>query len=170
MRYPPRMGLHTLALSLESRAYTALRAIADRRSPLPEHLLTGQRGEDAAFFHLRALGYTVVARRWRSERMAGDLDIVAWDGGTLVIFEIKTRTAVSREQAFAPAETAVDLHKQRVLRRMASAYLRQIPEPNRASVPVRFDILSVYLLPLGTEFDHIRNAFPRTEAAASSWR
>jgi len=146
-----------LLLNLERRVYSRLRARADRKSPLPPHLLTGQRGEDAAFFHLRDLGYTIVARRWRSERLASDLDLVAWDGDTLVLFEVKTRTA----HDMAPAQTAVDPHKQNQLRRMASAYLRQIPEPHRDNVPLRFDVLSVYLLPGATEFEHFRNAFPR---------
>jgi putative endonuclease len=48
---------------------------------------------------------------------------------------------------------------------MASAYLRQIPEPFRSSVPVRFDVLSVYMLPSGTEFEHLPNAFPRQESS-----
>jgi putative endonuclease len=160
------MSLRQLALSTEARVYTALRSFADRRSRLPPHLVTGQRGEDAAFFHLRSLGYTIVARRWRSERLPGDLDLVAWDGPTLVIFEVKTRTA----RDLAPAETQVDAHKQRMLRRMAAAYLRQVPEPNRDAVPLRFDILSVYLLPTGNEFEHICDAFPRAQPATSSWR
>lgn len=160
------MSLRQLTLSLEARAYTALRSFADRTSRLPPHLVTGQRGEDAAFFHLRSLGYTIVSRRWRTERLPGDLDLVAWDGPTLVIFEVKTRTA----RDLAPAEAQVDGHKQRVLRRMAAAYLRQIPEPNRDSVPLRFDILSVYLLPSGNEFEHIRDAFSRTQPATSAWR
>jgi putative endonuclease len=164
--YPRDMGLHQLALSLESRAYTALRAIADRKSPLPAHLLIGERGEDAAFFYFRSLGYTIVARRWRSARIPGDLDLVAWDGSTLIVFEIKTRTA----RDLSPAETQVDPHKQQMLRKMASAYLRQLPEPFRVSVPLRFDILSVYLLPSGTEFEHLRDAFPRSEPATSRWR
>ena len=159
------MGLQQLALSLESRAYTALRSFADRKSALPPHLLIGERGEDAAFFHLRSLGYTVVARRWRSPRIPGDLDLVAWDGDTLVVFEIKTRTA----RDLAPADTAVDPHKQQTLRKMASAYLRQLPERHRASVSLRFDIVSIYLLPAGAEFEHLRDAFPRTEPA-SRWR
>ena len=157
--YPVPMGLHQLALSLESRAYTALRSFADRKSALPGHLLTGERGEDAAFFHLRSLGYTIVARRWRSPRIPGDLDLVAWDGPTLVIFEIKTRTS----HGLTSAEAAVDHYKQQMLRKMASAYLRQLPEPHRAAVSLRFDILSVYLLPSGTEFEHLRDAFPRNE-------
>jgi putative endonuclease len=161
-------------LPLEQRLHTALRARADRLAaqradrhpdprirPKPEHLLTGERGEDVAFFHLRSLGYTIVARRWRSRRLPGDLDLIAWDGPTLVIFEVKTLTA-SREQAFAPAETAVDRPKQDNLRKMATSYLNLLPEPHRASVHIRFDILAVYLHPNHTEFHHIRDAFPRT--------
>jgi putative endonuclease len=160
------MRLNSLTLALESRAYGALRSFAGRKSLKPAHLLTGERGEDAAYFHLRGLGYTVVARRWRTERLAGDLDLIAWDGPTLVIFEVKTRTAPSREQAFAPAETAVDPHKQQILRKMASAYLRQFPAPTRSSIAVRFDILSVYQLPTGVEFEHFRSAFAFSSARA----
>ncbi len=157
-----------MATSLEAPLYLRLRALADRRqaaralrrdrSPKPQHLLTGERGEDLAYFHLRQLGFTIVARRWHSARLRGDLDLVAWDGDTLVIFEVKTRTA----QDFAPAETAVDQEKQRMLRRMALAYRRRLPEPWRDDIPVRFDVLSVYDLPTGPEFDHIRSAFPLT--------
>jgi putative endonuclease len=164
------MRLNSLALAFENRAYAALRSFAGRKSLKPAHLLTGERGEDAAYFHLRGLGYTVVARRWRTERLPGDLDLVAWDGPTLVVFEVKTRTASSREGAFAPAETAVDPHKQQILRKMASAYLRQFPAPMRSSIAVRFDILSVYQLPTGIEFEQIRNAFPLSEPPGSRRR
>jgi putative endonuclease len=150
------MTLSAFALDLERRIYTRLRAHADRRSLLPPHLLTGQRGEDAAFFHLRALGYTVVARRWHASRVRGDLDLVAWDGPTLVVFEVKTRTA----RDFAPADAEVDNLKKTQLRKLAAAYLKRLPELHRASVRVRFDVLSVYLLPTGHEFEHIPDAFP----------
>jgi putative endonuclease len=169
------MSLSALTLAFERRATTSLRALADHRearraigagkNPKPAHLLTGERGEDAAFFHLRALGYTIVARRWRAERLRGDLDLVAWDGDTLVVFEVKTRTA----RDLAPAEAEVDQYKQQVLRRMATAYLRQLPEPYRASVPVRFDVLSVYLVSVQAEFDHFRDAFPLTAPAPRRW-
>ena len=148
-----------LLLSFERRIYTALQSLAGRRSAnrgQPPHLLAGERGEQEAFFHLRTLGYTIVARRWRSDRLRGDLDLAAWDGDTLVFFEIKTRTA----HDLAAAETQVDPHKQKILRRMAAAYLRQLPEPHRDRVPIRFDVLSVYILPTGTEFEHFRAAFP----------
>ena len=154
--YAARMTFAELSLGLERRAYTALQRFAHRKSRQPAHLLTGEQGEDAAFFHLRGLGYTIVARRWRSERLRGDLDLAAWDGDTLVFFEIKTRTA----RDMAAAETQIDPHKQKILRRMAAAYLRQLPERHRDRVPVRFDVLSVYILPTGTEFEHFRAAFP----------
>ncbi len=153
-------------LFLEHTAFLRLRAIAGARlaerarkhdrDPKPEHLLTGERGEDLAFFHLRGKGYTIAARRWRSARIKGDLDLVAWDGETLVIFEVKTRTA----RDFAAAETAIDPAKRRTLSRMAVAYRGRLPEPWRDLVPLRFDVLSVYDLPGGTEYEHIRDAFP----------
>jgi putative endonuclease len=154
--YAARMTFAELSLGLERRAYIALQRLAHRKSRQPAHLLTGEQGEDAAFFYLRGLGYTIVARRWRSERLRGDLDLAAWDGDTLVFFEIKTRTA----RDMAAAETQIDPHKQKTLRRMAAAYLRQLPERHRDRVPIRFDVLSVYILPSGTEFEHFRAAFP----------
>lgn len=151
------MGLAELTLALERRTYTWLRALADRRSPLPPHLLMGERGEDAAFFHLRSLGYTIVGRRWRSERLAGDLDLIAWDGPALVVFEVKTRGS----RGIAPAEMAVDEAKQDMLRKMASAYIRQIPALHRAALQLRFDVISVYFDTDEPVFDHHRDAFPR---------
>ena len=123
----------------------------------------GERGEDAAFFHLRSLGYTIVGRRWRSERLPGDLDLIAWDGSTLVVFEVKTRGS----RGIAPAEMAVDEAKQEMLRKMASAYLRQIPSLHRAGLQVRFDVISVYFDTGEPVFEHRRDAFPRFGAA---WR
>ena len=161
------MGLHSLssaAVSLERSVFLRLRSLADRRlaararragrGPKPPHLLTGERGEDLAFFHLRSLGYTVVARRWVSDRVRGDLDAVAWDGDTLVVIEVKTRTA----RDLFPAEAEVDAAKQRQLRKLAGAWLAQLPARHRARVPVRFDVLSVYLLDR-PEFEHTPNAF-----------
>jgi putative endonuclease len=165
--------LSNTLLAAERRTFLALRSLADRRlarradrrgeSPKPEHLLTGERGEDHAFFHLRSLGYTIVARRWVSARVRGDLDLVAWDGDTLVIFEVKTRTA----RDLFPAEVAVNPAKQRQLRKMTAAWLAQLPARHRSRVPVRFDVLSVYLLTDEPQFEHIRDAFPLREERRS---
>lgn len=170
-----RAALHKV-LGWEKEVYFRLRRAADRRAgesarergrePKPQHLLTGERGEDLAYFDLQQRGYTIVARRWHSERLRGDLDLVGWDGEILVIFEVKTRTA----RDLAPAESAVNQEKQRMLRRMASAYRRRLPEPWRDIVPLRFDVVSVYDLPGGVEVEHIVNAFPLESPWCGFWQ
>ncbi|SEG42698.1 putative endonuclease [Bryocella elongata] len=159
-------------LTLEARLYTRLRRLADDRlaaralrlckRPKPEHLLTGERGEDAAFFWLRERGWQITARRWRAPRGPGDLDLVAWlpaspesPHPTLVVFEVKART----RRDFYPAQSQVDPAKQRILRRVARAYLRQYPETEREQLRVRFDVIAVYLLGDQPECEHYENAF-----------
>jgi putative endonuclease len=104
----------------------------------PAHLATGRRGELSAFFYLRRQGYVVVARGWRSGRLRGDVDLIAWHGDTLCFIEVKTRTT----RDVATAEAAVDEDKRRTLRRLARSYMRQLPNQEIAA---RFDILSIYL-------------------------
>ena len=48
-----------------------------------------RRGEDAAAAYLERVGMTIVERNWRCP--AGEIDIVALDGETLVLCEVKTR-------------------------------------------------------------------------------
>ena len=126
-----------------------------RRRGLPAHLATGERGEREALFYLRKKGYIVVARRWKTAKLWGDIDLIAWDGRWLCFVEVKTRSG----RDAMPAESAVDGEKQDMLRRMARAYMRVFPEKLRADVPVRFDVVSVYLPPSGVEFDLYRGAF-----------
>lgn len=139
------------------RTLAGLDSIAARRgrsADLPAHLLTGIEGEEAALFYLLRKGYTVVARRWSSERQAGDLDLVAWQGPVLCFFEIKTRTA----HDMTPAEATVDSHKRNVLRKLARQYLRQLNLPVRPQT--RFDMISVYSVAgKPAEFMHFENAF-----------
>ncbi|UWZ85498.1 YraN family protein [Occallatibacter riparius] len=150
------MGTRQLTGALLERSLAALDRIARwRKAPeLPLHLQTGLAGEDAAFFELRRKGYTVVARRWSAGNISGDMDLIAWQGPMLVFIEVKTRTA----HDMSPAESAVDRHKQYVLRRLARAYVRQLPQAE--APPVRFDVMSVYLVPgEKREIVHFENAF-----------
>lgn len=128
-------------------------AAARRRPPEPSHLATGRRGELAAFFYLRRRGYVIAARGWRSGRLRGDIDLIAWDGDTLCFIEVKTRST----RNIATAEAAVDEDKRRTLRHLARSYMRRLP--NR-EVPARFDILSIYFeKEKAAEFELFRGAF-----------
>lgn len=127
-----------------------------RRGRGAAHLATGFAGEREALFHLRKLGYIVVARRWRTPKLRGDVDLIGWDGDRLCFVEVKTRSV---RDATDPAESAVDDGKRRVLRGLARAYLRRFPRDLRDKVPVRFDVVSVYLQPSGNEFELYRGAF-----------
>ncbi len=102
------------------------------------HLATGQAGEDAAYFHLRQLGYVMVARNWRIPQCKGELDLVAWDGEVLCFIEVKTRTT----HDVKPAEAAVDEHKRRELALMARNFMRRLRREDPP--PYRFDVVSVY--------------------------
>lgn len=151
--------LNILWINAEQWAIDGLDRLGTRLRRAPQmaaHLLLGLRGEREALFELRRRGYTVVARRWTNSKLRGDLDLVAWDGEWLCFVEVKTR---SKRNAMLPAEIAVDRDKQRMLRRMAQAYLRQFPKERREMVPVRFDVIAVYLDGLHRRFDLFCGAF-----------
>lgn len=120
---------------------------------IPEHQKTGQRGEEVAYFHLRQLGYIVVARNFRSPRRRGEIDLIAWEGDTLCFIEVKTRTT----RDVKPAHLAVDREKQRELIAMAREYLHHL----RTQPTWRVDILSVYFEPARSpQMELFKNAFP----------
>src|SRR5215470_2301001 len=119
------------------------------------HLRTGERGEEAAYFHLRKLGYVMVARNYRSPRRKGEIDLIGWEKDVLCFIEVKTRTT----RDVMPAEVAVDAEKQHDLREVAREYLRKV----KGEPATRFDIVSVYFEGSEPEIALIRNAFPMSE-------
>ena len=135
-------------LALMDRALTLLER--GRQPPTNAAAQQGLRGEGAAYFFLRRLGYIVVARRWRHALLDGEIDLIAWEGDTLCMVEVKTRTG---RTPFA-AEFSIDKAKAAATRRMADAYLRQLPfrAGDTAAVAVRFDAVSVYIAD-GNEMD-----------------
>jgi len=102
----------------------------------PAHQRIGSQGEEAAYFHLRRLGYAIVARNFRSPRCRGEIDLIGWDNDVLCFVEVKTRTS----QEVKPPEAAVDRHKRREVAQVAREYLRRVPSCSQW----RFDIVSVY--------------------------
>jgi putative endonuclease len=105
-------------------------------SKLAAHYRTGRRGEEAAYFYLRRLGYVMVARNFRSPRCRGEIDLIGWDDDVLCFVEVKTRTTLDVK----PGEAAVDRHKRRLIAAVARDYLRRFPP----SCQWRFDVVSVY--------------------------
>ena len=114
--------------------YRAADALRHRLAP-GDH---GRLGEDLAHRYLRRQGFTIVARRYRPPAGGGEIDLVGWQGATLVFVEVKTRATAE----FGMPDRAVDDEKERHLRYSGRDYAR------RASVEwnsVRFDIVSVVL-------------------------
>jgi putative endonuclease len=116
--------------------------LADHTLPpekIAAHQRTGRRGEEIAYFHLRKLGYTMVARNFRSPRCRGEIDLIGWKEDVLCFIEVKTRTT----RDVKPGEAAVDEHKRRQIAAVAREYLRLLPLPCQW----RFDVVSVYYEP-----------------------
>jgi len=108
-----------------------------RAEDRPEHQKTGRRGEEAAYFHLRQLGYVMVAKNFRSPRRRGEIDLIGWEGDVLCFIEVKTRTT----RDVKPAHAAVDREKRRELIAMAHEYLHHL----RTKPAWRLDVISVYI-------------------------
>ena len=61
----------------------------------------GVRGETFAYWYLRRHGYVFVARNHVPREVKGEMDLIGYDGETLVFVEVRTRTA-REDQAALP--------------------------------------------------------------------
>jgi putative endonuclease len=94
----------------------------------------GQYGEEVATRYLERVGIAVVDRNWRCSE--GEIDIVAREGATLVLVEVKTRSSL----AFGhPAESITP----RKLRRMRHLAFRWLTEHEVHAPSVRLDVIAV---------------------------
>ncbi|MDN3356603.1 YraN family protein [Actinomadura sp. DC4] len=108
----------------------------------------GRRGEDAAASHLAGLGWTIIERNWRCPE--GELDIVARDGSSIVVCEVKTRSSV---EYGAPVE-AVTPTKAARLHRLAARWLAA---RGVGHVPVRVDVIGLVADDSGRfSIDHLK--------------
>jgi putative endonuclease len=114
----------------------------------------GATGEKVAAKHLRGHGYRIVARNYRCR--AGEIDLIALDGDTIVFVEVKTR----RQADAADPEVNVTFEKRRHLTRVSRYYLMERSAQDR---PSRFDVVSV-LMPEGGKpvVEHFVDAFAPT--------
>ncbi|MGY3339024.1 putative endonuclease [Streptomyces filamentosus] len=99
----------------------------------------GRYGEELAARRLTETGLHILARNWRYGR-AGEIDIVALDGDTLVICEVKTRRIGRFEHPMA----AVTPHKTARLLYLAGCWLDHTDSPPPAG-GVRVDLVGIVL-------------------------
>ena len=118
------------------------------------HVL-GTAGEELAAAHLQRRGFTIIERNFRTR--GGELDIIAYDGRTLVFCEVKTRRAGG---SAGGALEAVGPTKQAKVRRMAGRWLAERRERPRAAL-LRFDAIGVTFDGAGRllSLEHLEGAF-----------
>ena len=112
----------------------------------------GARGEQLAVEHLTAQGLVVLDRNWRCSE--GELDIIATDGASVVVVEVKARSGIG----YGRPEEAVTPRKLARMRRAAQRWL----SANRVGwVQVRFDVVAVLIDPRtgGVQLEHLPGVF-----------
>lgn len=114
--------------------------------------VTGVRGEEEAARFLTRSGYAIVDRNVRTR--AGEIDLIAREGKTLVFVEVKTLRTVEGD----PPQAAVNTRKQNRLGKLAQGYLKL---KRIRQTPCRFDVVSVIVNDEGgvKAIRHIPNAF-----------
>jgi len=113
----------------------------------PKDLL-GQQGEQLAAKFLTEAGLSVLGRNWRCTQ--GEIDIVALDGRTLVVCEVKTRSGVR----FGTPLEAITRQKACRLRRLAVAWVRA---HGLVFDQVRIDVVGVVRAASGEfSLEHVR--------------
>jgi putative endonuclease len=118
---------------------------------ISRRIALGRKGEEVAVDFLRKQGYRIIKRNYRCR--AGEIDIVAKEGSSLVFVEVKSR----RSTHFGLPEEAVSYEKRRRLTRVTLGYFahHRIKEAK-----CRFDVVSVVMNDHGVkEIRLIKNAF-----------
>jgi len=110
----------------------------------------GDTGEDLAAVALKKQGYKILERNYLTP--LGEIDLIARQGKTLVIIEVKTRKSLR----FGSPQEAVSAAKQAKLRRLADYYLK---EKRLTGAPVRFDVVAILLADTGPQIEIIPDAF-----------
>jgi putative endonuclease len=117
---------------------------------------TGQLAESAARRFLEAHGLRIVAQNWRWR--GGEIDLVALDGTTLAIVEVRYR---ERPGLVDPAATVTAAKRRRLLNATAR-FLQE--RPAFRDHALRFDVMALTGRLDGPRCDWIRGAFDAGDA------
>ncbi len=109
----------------------------------------GNEGEDYAVSYLEQAGYAILCRNYRYRK--AEIDILARQGSSLVVVEVKTRTG-----GFYEALT--DSIPKAKIRRLVEATHHFICESG-LGLEVRFDIIQIVRAPAGYRLIHLEDAF-----------
>jgi putative endonuclease len=129
-------------------------AVTDARRQL------GSAAEELVATRLARSGVGIVARNARTSEVRGEIDLIALDGAALVFVEVKALRAGVIAGPERPA-LAVGRRKQRKLRSLAVAWLRDQDGDVPAHSTLRFDVVGVRLDPRDrvVDWEHLRGAF-----------
>lgn len=117
---------------------------------MAQHIDLGNKGEEIACSHLIKRGYNIKNRNWRYNN--AEIDIIATDKNTLVVVEVKTRSAAIYEEP----RDAVTSQKINFLVHATEAYLLE----NEIDLETRFDVIMIKWFGEGKfELQHIEDAF-----------
>jgi putative endonuclease len=119
----------------------------------------GRRSERAAAKYLRSLGYRLLAANVSDP--AGELDLLALDGETLVVVEVRS-TSSDRPDALEQTAASVDYRKQKKITGATARFLAR--RRLLGKIAVRYDVLVLAWPEHAREptFKHIPHAFEST--------
>ena len=106
----------------------------------------GSLGEELAMAHLHRLGFSPLGRNERTRH--GEIDLIAFDGQTLVFAEVKTRRVSAQRPGIRPDQQPLAWLRPRQrarLRRLAAAWLRDEKHIRPTAHTIRFDAIGVIL-------------------------
>ncbi|MFL5871314.1 MAG: YraN family protein [Solirubrobacterales bacterium] len=120
----------------------------------------GRDAEELVAARLERAGWRIVARNVRVTEVRGEIDLIAVDGGALVFVEVKASRAGAVRGPERPV-VAVGPVKQRKLRSLAAAWLRERGYDVPRHRDLRFDVVGLRLDAAGrvVESEHLRAAF-----------
>lgn len=111
--------------------------------------MVGNYGEDLAVKYLKKKKFKIISRNYQTK--LGEIDIIAVKNKETVFVEVKTRT----QKLYGTGAEAVDYFKQQRIIKTSMLYLGE----KYSLVPIRYDVIEIYLDGEEFEINHIENAF-----------
>jgi putative endonuclease len=109
----------------------------------------GKVGEYLAVKWLRRQGYEIHSLNWRGGHQ--EIDIIATEGRKWIFIEVKTKTFTN----FLQPENSVNSDKRKNLIIGARKFLSKVNDNKQ----IRFDVISILLVPYGVQMTHFKDAF-----------